>query len=158
MGTVNPDSRLDHYFPAVDVVARPAPGTFDHVGVSYFRSERVPNENTTPAGGFSPPQPGVQQANSDYVLAGGTVPFTPFDFEVVSPVFPPPDGIQAGFNGDYSGLTIVDNVAHPIWSDTRNVDPFAPLDEVGHDEDVFTAKQSVPNGLAKPSSGKIGTD
>ena len=158
MGTVNPDSRLDHYFPAVDVVARPAPGSFDHVGVSYFRSERVPNENTTPAGGFSPPQPGVQQANSDYVLAGGTVPFTPFDFEVVSPVFPPPDGIQAGFNGDYSGLTIVDNVAHPIWSDTRNVDPFAPLDEVGHDEDVFTAKQSVPNGLAKPSIGKIGTD
>ncbi|PYU28708.1 MAG: hypothetical protein DMG32_02025, partial [Acidobacteria bacterium] len=69
---------------------------------------------TTPAGGFSPGQPGVQQGNSDYVLAGGTVPFTPFNFEVISPTFAPPDGIQAGFNGDYSGLTIVDDDAHPI--------------------------------------------
>src|SRR5437899_2822054 len=31
----------------------------DRVGVSYYRTERVPNENTTPSGGFAPGQPGV---------------------------------------------------------------------------------------------------
>ncbi len=48
----------------------------------------------------------------------------PYDFKVVSPVFAPPDGAQAGFNGDYSGLTINKaEGAHPIWSDTCNADP-----------------------------------
>lgn len=158
LGTVNPDSGLDHYFAAVDVVPHSAAGGHDHVGISYFRSERVPNENITPAGGFSPPQPGVQQGNSDYVIAGGTAPLTPFNFDVLSPVFAPPDGVQAGFNGDYSGLTIVDDDAHPIWSDTRNADPFAPQNGVVHDEDVFTAKHNVPNGVGKPSTGKVGKD
>jgi hypothetical protein len=155
LATVNPDSGLDHYFAAIDVV----PGAkADHVGVSYFRSERVPNENTTPAGGdgFNPPQPGVQQGNSDYVLAGGTAPILPFSFDVLSPVFAPPDGVQAGFNGDYSGLTIVGDVAHPIWSDTRNADPFAPLNGVIHDEDVFTAKHEVPHGVGRRSIGQVG--
>jgi len=46
----------------------------------------------------------VQQGNSDYVLAGGRALRTPFNFKVLSPVFAPPDGNQAGFNGDYSGL------------------------------------------------------
>ena len=73
-------------------------------------------------------------------------------------MFPPPDGIQAGFNGDYSGLTIVDENAHPIWSDTRNVDPFAPVNGVTHDEDVFTTKHGVPNGVGKPSAGRFGKD
>ena len=82
----------------------------------------------------------------------------PFSFDVLSPVFAPPDGIQAGFNGDYSGLTIVGDVAHPIWSDTRNVDPFAPLNGVIHDEDVFTAKHAVPQGVARPSIGRVGED
>jgi hypothetical protein len=83
--------------------------------VSYFRSERVPNENVSPGmDGFNPPQDGVQEGNSDYIIAGGTAPFTRFNFDVLSPVFAPPDGVQAGFNGDYSGLTIVDDDAHPI--------------------------------------------
>ncbi len=155
LGTVNPDSGLDHYFAAIDVVPH---ANADHVGVSYYRSERVPNENNTPSGGFAPLQPGVQQGNSDYVLAGGRAPMLPFSFDVLSPVFAPPDGIQAGFNGDYSGLTIVGDVAHPIWSDTRNVDPFAPLNGVIHDEDVFTAKHAVPQGVAKPSIGRVGED
>jgi hypothetical protein len=76
---------------------------------------------------------------------------------VPSPVFAPPDGIQAGFNGDYSGLVInQDEEAHPIWSDTRNSDPFAPANGVVHDEDVFTAKANLPEGVAKPSVGQVG--
>jgi hypothetical protein len=101
--------------------------------------------------------PGVQDSNSDYALAGGTFMATPFDFKVVSPVFPPPDGAQAGFNGDYSGLAInKGDEAHPIWSDTRNVDPYAPADGVLHDEDVFTDKVGLPNGKGKVGPGKIG--
>lgn len=43
-------------------------------------------------------------------------------FDVLSPVFAPPDGALAGFNGDYSGLTIPKGVdAHPIWSDKRGM-------------------------------------
>jgi len=139
--TVNADSGTDHYFPAVAV----APSSErDRVGVSYFRSGRVPNENTTPMGGFAVGQPGVQQENSDYVLAGGTATHTPFRFTVLSPEFAPPDGAQIGFNGDYSGLVINRGVeAHPIWSDTRNTNPF-PLNGVVHDEDVFTQAVILP--------------
>lgn len=125
--------------------------------MSYYRTERVPNENTTPTGGFAPGQPGVQQGNSDYVLAGGTADATPYDFKVVSPVFPPPDGAQAGFNGDYSGLTINrGNDAHPIWSDRRNADPFAPANGVTRDEDIFTDNTGLPNGRGKTGVGQIG--
>lgn len=139
--TVNPDSGTDHYFPAVAV----APSSQqDRVGVSYFRSGRVPNENTTPAGGFAVGQPGVQQESSDYVLAGGANTHTPFHFTVLSPEFAPPDGAQTGFNGDYTGLVINRGVeAHPIWSDTRNANPF-PLNGVVHDEDVFTQAVTLP--------------
>jgi hypothetical protein len=152
-GTVNPDTGLDHYFPAVDQ----SPSSGDRVGVSYYRTERVPNENTTPSGGFAPGQPGVQQADSDYVLAGGTAAGTPYDFKVVSVVFPPPDGAQAGFNGDYSGLTINKGFdAHPIWSDTRNADPYTPANGVIHDEDIFTDNVGLPNGQGKAGAGHIG--
>ncbi len=154
-GTVNPDSNLDHYFPAVDV----AEGSgADHVGVSYYRTERVPNENTTPAGGFAAgTHPGVQNRNSDYVLAGGRAANTPYSFKVISPVFPPPDGIQAGFNGDYSSLAINrGDEAHPIWSDTRNADPFSPNNGVVRDEDVFTDAVRLPDGHARTSVGTIG--
>jgi hypothetical protein len=152
-GTVNPDTGLDHYFPAVDQ----SPSSGDRVGVSYYRTERVPNENTTPSGGFAPGQPGVQRADSDYVLAGGTAGNTPYDFKVVSVVFPPPDGAQAGFNGDYSGLTINKGFdAHPIWSDTRNVDPYTPANGVIHDEDIFTDNVGLPNGQGKAGAGHIG--
>jgi hypothetical protein len=170
VGTVNPDRGLDHYFAAVDQ----SPQQGDRVGVSYYRTERVPNENTpggtfTGASVFAPcgsnGQPpagadfctGVQAGNSDYVLAGGTAAQTPYDFKVVSPVFPPPNGIQTGFNGDYSGLIINKaNDAHPIWSDTRNVDPYAPADGVLNDEDVFTDNVGLPSGNAKASAGTIG--
>jgi hypothetical protein len=168
--TVNPDTGLDHYFPAVDQSPRRA----DRVGVSYYRTERVPNENApgdTFTGGavFAPCDPGgqtpadadfcagVQDSDSDYVLAGGTALETPYDFRVVSVVFPPPDGIQTGFIGDYSGLVINrGEEAHPIWSDTRNVDPYAPTNGVVHDEDIFTDRVELPNGRERVGPGRIG--
>ncbi|HZU20566.1 MAG TPA: hypothetical protein VE982_05065 [Gaiellaceae bacterium] len=204
LGQVNPDTGLDHYFPATDQ----SPSQGDAVGVSYYRTARVPDENTTPEAGFAPCgengvvnmgasttcQPGVGAESSDYVLAGGTglasitasgdntggpgdkkpgdkkpgdkkrhdkrigseaLP-TPFAYQVISPVFPPPDGIQSGFNGDYSGLTInTGTEAHPIWSDTRNADPY-PANGVAHDEDVFSDAIPLPSGKAATGTGSIG--
>lgn len=165
-GQVNPDNGLDHYMPAVDQ----SPQHGDRLGVSYYRTQRVPNENTTPKGGFAPCgtngvvntghsktcQPGVGAVKSDYVLSGGTGDQTPYRFVEVSPVFAPPDGIQSGFNGDYSGITInVGDQAHPIWSDTRNVNPF-PANGVIHDEDVFSAAVNLPGGRDRYGQGQIG--
>ena len=169
VGTVNPDRGLDHYFPAVErgLVSG------DRIGDSYYRTQRVANENA-PANAFSftpcpnpevpaPPAPNCNPAfsptsNSDYVLAGGTDGQTPYDFKVLSPVFPPPDGAQIGFNGDYSGLTINKGTdAHPIWSDTRNANPY-PENLVAHDEDVFTQNVGLPNGSANAGEvGQVGT-
>jgi len=157
--TANPDTQLDHYFPAVDLSKTST--SDDRVGVSYYRTERVASENsgaTFGPGAVNTCGPaGTALCNSDYVLAGGTALQAPFVYKVVSPVFPPPDGIQAGFNGDYSGLTIPPgNNAQPIWSDTRNVDPYAPANGVLHDEDIFTDNVGLPNGTASPSVGQIG--
>jgi hypothetical protein len=170
-GTVNPDRGLDHYFPATDQSPQNGGGhrhKGDRNGASYYRTGRVPGENDPTVGcllGISPPdctpftpgvQPGVGEEDSDYVLAGGRGDNTPYDFRVVSPVFPPPDGIQSGFNGDYSGLTVNHGEdAHPIWSDTRNVNPF-PLNGVVRDEDVFTDKVGLPDGHGQHSHGVIG--
>lgn len=162
VGTVNPDRGLDHYFPAVELSPT---SNQDRAGVSYYRTTRVPTENTTPAGGFGCP-PGTTTLgpflcsagteNSDYVLAGGTAGQTPYAFKVISPTFAPPDGIQSGFNGDYSGLTInKGEEAHPIWSDTRNTNPY-PENGVVHDEDIFTDNVGLPNGNGNPSVGQIG--
>lgn len=142
--TVNPDRGLDHYMPAVDVDE-----TTGRVAVSYYRSKRVPNERTVPTDGFTPGRdPGVAEQPSDYVLAGGQGVQAPFAFVKVSPSFPPPDGAQAGFNGDYSGITVTpDGRAHPIWSDTRNANP-DPVNGVGVDEDVFTTSRAIPSGAA----------
>jgi hypothetical protein len=82
---------------------------------------------------------------SDFALSGGTALHTPYSFEVLSPKFPPPDGIQAGFNGDYSGI-VVDSrdIAHPVWSDTRNRSPQPDFDKVTVDEDGFTTARPIP--------------
>jgi hypothetical protein len=161
-GTVNPDRGLDHYFPAVDIAEK---GKGDNVGVSYYRTDRVAGENAEPPFAFSFSfaatqtcgPAGNQTCMGDYVLSGGTNSGVPFEFKVVAPSFSPPDGIQRGFNGDYSGLVITKgNDAHPIWSDTRNVDPFAPGNGVTHDEDIFTDSLGLPNGTAEASVGQIG--
>jgi hypothetical protein len=147
---VNPDSGSDHYQAAIDVGERYGKS---RVGISYYRTERVPNENTPPDGGFALGQPGVGQGTSDYVLSSGTALHTPYEYAVLSPRFPAPDGNQAGFNGDYSGLVITpDNRAHPIWSDTRNRVPDPSFDHATVDEDVFTASHSldVDGGLPLP--------
>jgi len=135
----------DHYFPAIDVV--PGTGTElegDHLAISYYRTDRVPNENT-PGVVFAPGQPGVQQEPSDYTLAGGFGLSTSFHEVALTGQFPPPVGIQAGFNGDYSGLVVVGGRAQPIWSDTRNT---APAGQVAAgpapDEDVFTDNSAIP--------------
>jgi hypothetical protein len=175
-GQVNPDTGLDHYMPATDISPesrgdrgdRDRSGRSDRIGVSYYRTDRIPGENTTPAAGFATCaesqggdpahcDAGTGLKDSDYVLAGGAGVETPYDFKVVSPVFPPPDGTQAGFNGDYSGLTINrGDDAHPIWSDTRNADPYTPANGVVRDEDVFTDKVNLPNGKSRPGPGRIG--
>jgi len=84
---------------------------------------------------------------SDFVLSDGVGLNTPYHAMVLSPKFPPPDGIQAGFNGDYSGIAVDrDNVAHPIWSDTRNRVPNPGFNHVGVDEDVFTDARALISG------------
>jgi hypothetical protein len=163
-GTLNPDNGLDHYMPAVDQ----SPSRGDRIGASYYRSQRVPNEDGNVLAPCSPDGSvpknadscaGVAKGNSDYVLAGGTGANTPFAFRVLSPVFAPPDGVQAGFNGDYSGITINrGTTAHPIWSDTRNADPFTPANGVVHDEDVFTDSVSLPNGKGRRGVGRLGSN
>jgi len=161
-GTVNPDRGVDHYFPAVDIAEK---GSGDNVGVSYYRTDRVAGENSFPFLGFAITQAAIQTCGpagnatcmGDYILSGGTNLAVPFDFKVIAPPFSPPDGAQAGFNGDYSSLAIPKgDSAHPIWSDTRNVDPYAPQNGVVHDEDVFTDNSGLPNGKAKASVGQIG--
>lgn len=163
-GMLNPDRGLDHYFAAVDQ----SPRDGDRVGSSYFRSERVPGE----AGGGvfapcdangNPPHgatscAGVDEGDSDYVLAGGTGAAVPYAFRVISPVFPPPDGVQVGFNGDYSGITINrGEEAHPIWSDTRNADPYSPANGVVRDEDVFSDSLGLPGGHGHHGRGHLGS-
>src|SRR6202022_3348294 len=148
------------FMAAIDIGKRGAgdqAGGTDRVGISYQRSARVPNENTPPPGGFTPSDPGVQAEPSDTVLAGGTGTATPFKFTVISPVFPPPDGNQTGYLGDYTGLAIPTGTeAHPVWADTRNLDPFAAVNGSTQDEDVFTTSRQLPNGIGSPGSGVIG--
>lgn len=141
---VNRDTARDHYFPAVDVGESAGA---DRVAVSYYRTDRVPGENTTPNTGFTPGRdPGVGAKQSDYVLSSGRgFAAAPYRSVRLSPEFPPPDGVQTGFNGDYSGIVVVGSQhAHPIWSDTRNAVSHPDINGATHDEDVFTANKTLP--------------
>ncbi len=131
---VNPSKGSDHYFPAIDVAQRGGSGDGSLVAVSYYRSPKP----TTPAQ--------IGTLGQEYFISGGFGKNTPYDHERIARMSPAPDGIQAGFNGDYSGLVVTGNTAHPFWSDTRNKVP-TPVGTQGvtHDEDVFTVRIKVPN-------------
>jgi len=133
---VNPDTGAHHYMPAIRV----DPGT-GNIVISYY--------STPTGGGTSLANNGTASCaannpkNATYVVSAGTS--VPFTTATVSPSFPPPDGIQCGFNGDYSGLTVTpDHMAHPIWSDTRNSAIVSPSQGVLHDEDIFTDSVTQP--------------
>jgi hypothetical protein len=154
-GPVNPTG-ADFYEAAIDVASN------HHVAVSFYRSDRIPNENNppvhapdvcgtpVPAQCFQPGDPGVQSPTnrSVYILAGGDgsrAPGAQLKNVQISPAFSPPDGNQAGFNGDYSSIAVTGTTAHPVWSDTRNsVVQTSPDQGVVHDEDVFTDAIPVP--------------
>jgi len=142
---VNPSTGLDHYMPAVDVANSNSMNTNananepSNVAVSYYRSPQ-------PTSG-----PPFTQATTgqEYFLAGGEGLETPYLEVRAAPMTPGPDGIQAGFNGDYSGLVVIGTIAYPIWSDTRNkvpasVNTITPQGVI-HDEDIFTIALRVPN-------------
>jgi hypothetical protein len=140
---VNPDAGtgFDHYMPAVDEVA----GSGTRFGVSYYRTAQVPTESAGQAV-FAPGQVGVQATASQMFLSGGHGLSTPLAARAISPLFPAPSGNQAGFNGDYSGLALVGDTAHPIWSDTRNVAPAGQVATTpAPDEDIFTASVELPD-------------
>ncbi len=90
--------------------------------------------------------PGIGKKLSDYRLSGGSdLNRASYREIVVSPRFPAPDGIQAGFIGDYTGLVINrGQEAHPIWADTRNRVPNPRFNKVTVDEDVFTVTRQLP--------------
>jgi len=125
-------------------------GSVDHLAISYYRTCRVPNENQSTAA-FTTKQPGVQAEPSDYTLSGGHGRSTPYGARPVSPIFPPPDGNQFGFMGDYSGITVIGDVAAPIWSDPRNVIPQAFQADQGavHDQDVYLTLARIPSDLGE---------
>lgn len=139
----NDDARTDHYFPGIDVAEV---GNRSRIGVSFYSTDRVPNENNTPEGGFTLGMPGVGKEMSEYRLAGGTeLNAGSYQRIAISPKFPAPSGIQTGFIGDYSGLVIPrGQEAHPIWADTRNRARYPNLDDVIVDEDVFTVSRQLP--------------
>jgi hypothetical protein len=118
----------------------------DRVAVSYHRTHRVPHENRTPEDGFTPGRDrGIGKRLSDYELAGGHAGRTPFRAVRLSPWFPAPDGVQTGFNGDYTGLVVVGSrEAHPIWADTRNPARHRDFNGVVRDEDAFTDRVPIP--------------
>ncbi len=135
---VNPDTGTDHYFSAIDIGERHGP----NVAISYNRTGRVPGESSSPPDGFGED---VATQLSDYVLSGGRGLATPYEASVLSPKFPAPDGVQGGFNGDYTGIAVDSkNVAYPIWSDTRNRVPDPAFDGASVDEDVFMAARHIP--------------
>ena len=115
------------------------------MAISYARTGRVPNENSTPQGGFAPGMPGVQARTSDYLLAWTTANLRGgFHTVVLSPRTPAPDGNQAGFNGDYNDIVVTpDGRAHPIWSDTRVRVPEPGFYGASVDEDAYTTSRSV---------------
>ena len=120
------------------------------IAVGFYSSVRVPNENTF-KGLFKPGSGGVQEERTRFYLATSKPGVGSFSISPVSPFFGAPNGQQAGFNGDYSGMVVVGKVAHPIWSDTRNV--FKTSTGAYDDEDIFTTTRTLSGGHATTARG-----
>ncbi|MGI8723304.1 MAG: hypothetical protein ACR2JG_13885, partial [Geodermatophilaceae bacterium] len=69
---------------------------------------------------------------------------------------PPPTQFSGTFYGDYSGLAVTNEIAYPLWSDTRTVDEFAcgspprvcagtaPNAPYANDQDAYTTGVPLP--------------
>jgi hypothetical protein len=123
----------DAYMASVGVAAN------HDLAVGFYGSARVPKEDRH-GGTFKPGQSGVQAEPTHFYLATARSASGHFSIRSLTPAFWPPNGTQSGFNGDYSGMAVTGNTAHPIWSDTRNV--FRIFGAPFTDEDVFT--RAVP--------------
>lgn len=99
---------------------------------------------------------------SDFSLSGSNDLRTFGVQRVTSASMPPPTQFEGTFWGDYTGLTAI-HEAHPIWSDTRDLDVFmcqdasgkvslppslclasAPNAKLANDQDVYTMGLGVP--------------
>jgi hypothetical protein len=117
------------------------------LAVSYYDRQYGDDEIT----GFSD----VSLSGSDDLANFGAT-------RVTSSSMPPPTQFSGTFYGDYSGLSAIDNQAHPLWMDTRNPDLFlcpgtgtptappvvcttsASNASIANDQDVFTTVVHVP--------------
>jgi hypothetical protein len=100
---------------------------------------------------------------SDFSLSGSDDLVSFGTARVTSKSSPPPTEFSGLFWGDYTGLTAIDNQAHPAWSDTRPLDVFlcpgtgapgvppaictgtAPNAPLANDQDFFTAIVNIPS-------------
>jgi hypothetical protein len=90
--------------------------------------------------------------NSDFSLSGSSDLARFGTDRVTSGSMPPPTqfGGPAGgqFWGDYTGLTVTNEKAHPVWSDTRAVDLFVcPNSATGPGNPPQLCTATEPNGL-----------
>jgi hypothetical protein len=118
------------------------------LAVSYYDRQYGDDETT----GFSD----FSLSGSDDLVGFGTARAT-------SASMAPPTQFGGVFWGDYTGLSAIDNKAHPAWSDTRPVDVFlcpgtgtpttppavctaaAANASLANDQDMFTTTISVPS-------------
>jgi len=121
---------VDSYMPSIGVSA-----ANNRLFVGYYSSARVPGENKH-TGLFKSGSGGAATEMTKYYLATAASILGPWSATAVSPSFEPPNGAQAGYNGDYTGMAVSGTTAYPIWSDTRNT--FVSGGLALTDEDVFT--------------------
>jgi hypothetical protein len=87
-----------------------------HLGVSYY-DRAYGNDETT---GFSDVSLSGSSNGSDFATT-----------RVTTASMPPPTQFEGTFFGDYSGLSVGADGAHPFWMDTRDPDLFVCRDSAG---------------------------
>jgi hypothetical protein len=117
------------------------------LGVSYYDRSYGNDEQT----GFSDVSLSGTRNGSDFATV-----------RVTTSSMPPPTEFSGGFYGDYSALS-ADDVAHPVWMDTRDPELFACRDSAGqvvlpprrctaaadnaavaNDQNIYTRALSIP--------------